>query len=745
MSSSQISASWNLQQSSESILSFAQGMLTAATSDNIQPLAILVAEAFGNTLAICQQTQMLVEKEASKRHVSHVVKFLHAKIGYAANDSASQLSLTSAGVRFMSLVAALLCTEDTLVAARAIEMMINATSRSDQLMPTVFQIRDLMNALEYKLRRLQFAESVAGWENYISTHSTWPKESASFFSQRQHPTPEGLTAIVDAFRAVERVGEASHIVIKSPIYHAWIIAFTKWCLGYPPHVIAEDGGVLVAQYPSKVTMMVQESDYGIAIEVFRELLSPSVLWSGSLDLFSQQHLWNGLISVKAYGARRSRSYGLHAELGHAALVQALLYSTKIATKNVIIGRDLRHQTPDEYKQFDVALWPSDLDILSTIATFCGLEEPPSEFPRDLSVPLFSLPAVSAFEGWLLKECDYPACSQHNPPKMHPEHAKCENIINFRDAIVAMTMDILAIALFDFGEEEIRVLAYPRLRSQSSFSSAVASITYNPNDLERPVESETKLEAQDVFDRALQLVGHKILPRTTYRGKNFHERYSVTEVKYQQDWVASGDMGQVVYPAQFDSWNDPVDSLPLLKLIVGPGSILYRGRRYQLVKSETSRSYTTIPGHHNTLCQTPMNLVPYAKLGWQVKEEDGYLSLHMELSRPFNRFSPMRALETACASLFISSCAHMAESPLPDQQPYREAKFVTPYYNGSMVNPHARGEPRLFAWIVAVAGDESLRFFALAAGEPAVVRGSACLKCCVDLYLRNTDRCTHIIC
>jgi hypothetical protein len=75
----------------------AKWILKATTSDNIQPLARLVAEAFGNTLVICPQAQLLVEKRASKRHKSHVLKFLQAQIGYAADDSALHLSSTSAG------------------------------------------------------------------------------------------------------------------------------------------------------------------------------------------------------------------------------------------------------------------------------------------------------------------------------------------------------------------------------------------------------------------------------------------------------------------------------------------------------------------------------------------------------------------------------------------------------------------------------------------------------------------------
>lgn len=117
MPHSSVSPVWALHETSNSLLHIAKGVLKATTSDNTEPLAVATTEAFGNTLAICQQAQLLVEKEATKRHKSHVVNFLKAQVGYSANDAASQLSSTSASVRFLSLAATLLCTSTSFVAA----------------------------------------------------------------------------------------------------------------------------------------------------------------------------------------------------------------------------------------------------------------------------------------------------------------------------------------------------------------------------------------------------------------------------------------------------------------------------------------------------------------------------------------------------------------------------------------------------------------------------------------------------
>ena len=162
MAHNTVTASWALNTTSDNVFAVAQGVLKAATSDNVQPLALLTAEAFGGTLAICQQTLLKVERQARKNQHS-VIKFLQAQVGYFANDSASHLSSSSNGVRFLSLVAMLLCSSSSFEAAKALDMMIQSTSSQGQMLPTLTQLQDLIKALEPKLMHTDFAdESAAG-------------------------------------------------------------------------------------------------------------------------------------------------------------------------------------------------------------------------------------------------------------------------------------------------------------------------------------------------------------------------------------------------------------------------------------------------------------------------------------------------------------------------------------------------------------------------------------------------------
>jgi hypothetical protein len=46
-----VTAQWQLNETADSAIAIAIGVLKAATSDNVQPVAIIAADAFGATLA----------------------------------------------------------------------------------------------------------------------------------------------------------------------------------------------------------------------------------------------------------------------------------------------------------------------------------------------------------------------------------------------------------------------------------------------------------------------------------------------------------------------------------------------------------------------------------------------------------------------------------------------------------------------------------------------------------------------
>lgn len=146
-------------------------------------------------------------------------------------------------------------------------------------------------------------------------------------------------------------------------------------------------------------------------------------------------------------------------------------------------------------------------------------------------------------------------------------------------------------------------------------------------------------------------------------------------------------------------------------------------------------------HDTTPVHGPRNLLESEKLEWQVNSCDGYLELGFGITSTTKTFNPMKVLWAASQSLFISTCPHPKDALLADADDH--SIFLTPHYD--RMSSVIRQRPDNLSSktvIIAVSGDENLRFFALAAGTPAIVRQSACLECCIHIC-RSTGY-THVV-
>jgi hypothetical protein len=244
-----VSPQWALNETADHFITISKGMLKAATSDNVQALAILVVERFGATLAICQETEIKVETFASRSHTSYVLEFLKARIGWAKGNATQALCKTNGAIRFLALAAAL-TTWTSFEAAQSIELMLKSNAAAGQLTPTVLQLQVLVTALEYKLTRAGFAEELLKWHRHIAKQL--PRHIASnrrireiLQSATRYPPPDCLAALVEAFRSISRIGGAVRIEIWTGSSTPWVIAFTKWCLGASPKILLEDGTVIL--------------------------------------------------------------------------------------------------------------------------------------------------------------------------------------------------------------------------------------------------------------------------------------------------------------------------------------------------------------------------------------------------------------------------------------------------------------------------------------------------------------------
>ena len=207
---------WDLSQSVGSTLALTQGIIRAATTDNVQPLALLACERFGATLAICQATCRNIEFEVIKVQTpsKRVLKFLGATIGFSGDDSTSQLVRSQAGVQFIGLVAALVPSLSLYEAAAALAMMLKDSAFDGTFLPPVSHLRDLLGSLEHRCARLGFSDQVVGWQRLL--------DKTSGKSAREYPALAGIEVpniycvakLVDAFRQLSRIGDVSSITVR---------------------------------------------------------------------------------------------------------------------------------------------------------------------------------------------------------------------------------------------------------------------------------------------------------------------------------------------------------------------------------------------------------------------------------------------------------------------------------------------------------------------------------------------------
>jgi hypothetical protein len=143
-----IQAQWNLDQTVGSALSVARGIFQAASNDNVQPLAILACENFGNTIAMCAETCWKIESLVTKINEPAAIHFLRASVGFTTRDCAIQLSKSQAGVRFLSLAATLVTSLGPFAGGNALEQLLNSSASDKTLLPTARQLMLLLEALE---------------------------------------------------------------------------------------------------------------------------------------------------------------------------------------------------------------------------------------------------------------------------------------------------------------------------------------------------------------------------------------------------------------------------------------------------------------------------------------------------------------------------------------------------------------------------------------------------------------------
>ena len=254
------SSSWAISDTANKTVTFATGMLEAATSDNISPITLKCCESFGSLLPLCIETRVKVEQLARRNHTSHVVNFIKAQIGYKKGDSVELLSRSDSGIRFLCL-AATLCTLDRYDAANRLDALLQATAKEDQIRPTIKQLQVMMETLQTKLMLSDYTKSVVGWE--IFSRAMLADVGPDYaIDVARIPSKTSLHDLVLALNEVGRIGELHSTNIKlKPYQLPWTGAFIQWCLGISPTIRTSSGKSLLEQNDSPVTLTVMPNTW----------------------------------------------------------------------------------------------------------------------------------------------------------------------------------------------------------------------------------------------------------------------------------------------------------------------------------------------------------------------------------------------------------------------------------------------------------------------------------------------------
>ena len=302
---------------------------------------------------MCPETNKKMEDLIIKVSGPKHVRFMKAQIGYSANDSATQLSRSLAGIQFLGLAAALMSSMDAFEGANALSEMLTASASDKTLLPTARQLKDLLGVMEHRVVRSGFTDIWVGYQILLSCGLRPSSDKDQYKGPNdiedlmRFPVPDGVSKLVEAFRQLNRLGDATTITIRATSCAAWVIAFTRWCLGTPPSIILPHGKALLDQPTSQITLCLGDSANASVFEIsiHRSIDSPAeLLKSQSTPTFQNPP---SMITVQCLGRQMCHAMGGERSMAYRAMCEALPYALKQSCELLRLYGDLSHQSAYE--------------------------------------------------------------------------------------------------------------------------------------------------------------------------------------------------------------------------------------------------------------------------------------------------------------------------------------------------------------------------------------------------------------
>ena len=717
-----LALTWTLNETADHFLKVGKDLVYASTLDDVQPLALLASERFGATLAICPLTRTKIEVLIKSQADHVVIGFAKAQVGFNNGGATIHLSRSLAGVNFLALAATLVSITNTFAAGTALERMIIASAVDRTLVPTAYQLRDLLNVLEPRLVRAGFLNDVLGWKDWWIKSEGISEESRLKLIEDGEPFPDadGLEKIVASLREISRIGEAKSVTFTAGLAAPWLTAFIKWCLGEPPIIYGPNSQELLSQSGTGVTIIYsneEEFHRLIRIEVITMFSSFAKIIFANLENPTKTGLNRtvGMVDIQTRARHVLRMSGFESELSKRALLQAL----PLALKQI---RDNSSSPPRliESSQMNTLLhtvrshpFPPESVIAGVAARYLSLDEP------------LNLRALA--EG--IRVTDQPLIclwAEKNKPNPATPFSGIDLFIRGLSIIVA---DILTLSLFNDGLDSMVVYYDPRvlLELDGGYAGIIQS------DLLGRGKTTDEYSTANILNWALLLIGCD----------------GIGSIRHKT-WAGTSIHGQVVFPKLFENLS-PVE-VGYLELYCIPGILTTGGHSTKVFSSikcsesrfESSRhekkDFTTWP----TPVTQSMNLYPDENVLWKVQLSEHYISVGMGWSRGVGIANPYSLLNGLSRAIFVGACPHGFDASASDCTiRYHHSQLQGPLDNPLEVPSLRFGRPEEQPIkVFPVSGNKGLRALALATiatkfaiydhGSISTIIGNgACLDCLMD--------------
>jgi hypothetical protein len=726
MSTSPIQFQWSLNETSQSVFSVLRGVLAAATSDNVQVLAILACERFGNTIAISNKTTSKVAYTLIQSPEPAPVRFLKGFVGFFPDDCATQLGNSSAGIRFLGLAAAIVTTIGTFNSAKALDIMMRSSATDLTLLPTVRQLDDLLRSLEARSYRCGFADSVAGWQ-IVLRREVLPCISSEEARQKldrnslQVPSSETIAGLVGAFRQVARMGSSTVIgaTIKVSEAAPWILAFTQWCLEVPPSLYVDGIAGAVREQPQSRVKVIIANDSSKPpelvihhqLEDITQLLGPT-----------SQHFTSGMVTVESYYPWLFQQLGFEGDAMFRLLRQALEHAIPQVLLAMKCGRFTRlgQTTISEQLLGSVdnsmdTCYLSPLPNIHTIAQIyakvLALNGPAHFVTLNEGMLIADLPLVSRHVESLMEKCRCEQCCESTQRYAEPTSNKdfCSKK-NFFRSLGFIIAEIFVLSLFESSTPLLVRLSLERRGGIPALDDSISNVIETGNS--------HNFDDMELLEWARSMVGH------------------VFDDEDRSLLMTSGK-GQVIYPVVFDTFY--IEKQGYLRLYCLSGTLRYQNDTYNVVSSpddieDDKTTYPNPPSYPKV--SRPLNLFKDFILSWKITIQESK-ELHIKLMIRSNsnisfvvETDPLVILLSLRDTLLLERCPHNRHAELTTAD--RFSSYISPWCQDEEAS-----DSTSHVGVVPVDGADDLRCFAIACQGSSILRRNSCLQCCLNLC-RDTD-------